>query len=56
MGTRYILAMIFGFIFILSGCETTQGMRKDVKGFPQNVAKVWQQAQAMDQWIQKNLW
>ncbi len=54
MDKKDILAMIFVFTFLLSGCETAQGVKKDVDSVPQIVANTWHQgdkitAQAWDQ-------
>ena len=56
MYTRFVLAMIFGFTFLLSGCETAKGMKKDIVEFPDNVAKTWDQAKKADKWMQENWW
>lgn len=67
MYTKYVFVAIFGFAFLLSGCETAKGIKKDVDGVPQRVANTWhhankgaaytwEKAQKADQWIEENLW
>ncbi len=56
MSMRLTSLSIIMIIFILQGCETTKGMKKDVTNLVQGTYEEDGWAKKMDNWMREHMW